>query len=74
MRAARVNGSLILVDVADDAFLVHDERGAVGESALFVKDPVLFGDVSLEIAQEGISKAQLLGVFLVGKTAVDADA
>ena len=74
MRAARVNGGGILVDVPDDAFLVHHERGAVGEAALFVEDAVCLGNGSLEIAEERVSDLKLLGVFLVGKSAVDADA
>lgn len=74
VRAARVNRGRILVDVPDDAFLVHDERGAVGEAALFVEDPVFLGSCSLEIAEERVSDLKLLGIFLVGKTAVNADA
>ena len=74
MRAARVNGGRIFVDVPDDAFLVHHKCGAVGEPVLTVQDPVFLGDISLKIAEEGISDAQLLGVFLVGETTVDADA
>ena len=74
MRAAWVNGGLILVDVPDDAFLIHHERGAVGESALFVEDSVFLGNGPLEIAEERVTDLKLLGIFLVGKTAVDADA
>ena len=74
MRAARVNGGRILVDVPDDAFLVHHERSAIGESALFVEDPIFLGNCSLEIAEERVSDLKLLGILLVGKTAVDADA
>ena len=74
MRAAWVNGGLILVDVPDDAFLIHHERGAVGESALFVEDSVLLGDGSFEVAKERVSDLKLLGILLVGKPAVNADA
>ena len=74
VRAAWVNGGLVLVDVPDDTFLVHDERGAVCEAALFVEDSVFLGNGSLEIAEERVSDLKLLGIFLVGKTAVDADA
>jgi hypothetical protein len=74
VRAARVNGGGILVDVPDNAFLVHYERGAVGESALFVEDPVFLGNSPLEIAEERVGDLKLLGVFFVGKSAVNADA
>ena len=74
MRAAGVNSGGILVDVPDDAFLVHNESGAVGGTAIFVENPVLLGDGSFEIAEEGISDAELLGILPVGKPAVDADA
>ena len=74
MRAARVNGGRILVDVPDDAFLVHHERGAIGEAALFVEDSVLLGDGSFEVAKERVSDLKLLGILFVGKPAVNADA
>ena len=74
MRAARVDGGCILVDVPDDAFLVHHKRGPVGESALFVEDSVFLGNGSLEITEERVSDLKLLGIFFVGKSAVDADA
>jgi hypothetical protein len=74
VRAAGVNRRLVFVDVPDDAFLVHYKRGAVGEAAFFVEDPVLLGDGSLEIAEEWVSDLKLLGILLVGKPAVDTDA
>ena len=74
MRAARVDGGLVLVDVPDDAFLVHDERGAVGESARFVEDSVFLGNGPLEIAEERVGDLKLLGILFVGKSAVNADA
>jgi len=72
--AARVDGVPTYVDVLDDAFLVNHERGAVGELLFLIEDPVLFGDRSLEVAQERKVNAFLLGEGGVGGKAVYTNA
>jgi hypothetical protein len=64
--AAGVDGVPAYVDVLDDAFLVNHERRAVGELLLLIEDTVLFGDRSLEVAQERKVDAFLLGKGRVG--------
>lgn len=66
MCAARVDGHRVLLDVPDGAFLVHDERGAIGEPVLLVQDSVLLRDGPLKVAEEGEIKALLFRKSLVG--------
>ena len=62
MRAGRVDGCRILLDVLDDPFLIHHKRCAVGETVFLVQDAVFQGDFPL------------LSEGLVGWGTVDADA
>jgi hypothetical protein len=71
--AARVDGVLTHVDMLDDTLLVDDKRGAIGKLLLLVQNAILFGDGSLEIAEEGEHEAFLLGKGGVGGSTIDAD-
>src|SRR5215831_5973150 len=70
----RVDGILAHIDMLDSAFLIDDERGAVGKLLFFVEDAILLGDRSLEVAQEREIDSLLFGKRRVGGRAVDADA
>jgi len=73
VRAARVEGCGVPVDVPDDALLVHDEGSSVRKPVLRIENAVLLGDGPLEITEEGGNHADFLGVGLVGRSAVHAD-
>ena len=74
MRAGRVDGCRILLDVLDDPFLIHHKRCAVGETVFLVQDAVFQGDFALEIAEQRKVHANLFREGLVGWGTVDADA
>jgi hypothetical protein len=71
--AARIDGGLVLVDVLDHTVLVHHERSPVGKAVLLIKDAVVFGNRSLEVAKKGEGDADLFGECGVGRRAVHAD-
>jgi hypothetical protein len=71
--AGRVDGLLALLDVADDAFLVHGEGGARTVAALLVEDAVVADGLPLEVAQEREGRADVLFKPSVGGEAVNAD-
>ena len=73
VRAAWVNGRGVLLDVLDDAFLVHHKRCPVGKPVLVIQDSVILGDDPLEVAQEWEGEAFLFGKHFVGRGAIDAD-
>jgi len=72
-RSARVNGLAAFLNVLDHPVFIHHEGGAIGKAVLFIQNPVLFGNVSLKIAEEGESKAFLLGEGAVSRRTIDAD-
>ena len=69
-----VYGRAALFDVADDAFLVHDESSARGKALFLIVDSVSLGDCAFEIAEEGESNADLFGEGAIGGEAVNTDA
>ena len=72
--ARRVDGRLALLDVSDDAVLVHGEGGARAVAALLVEDAVVADGLPLEVAQQGEGRADVLLKSPVGGEAVNADA
>jgi hypothetical protein len=70
---AGVDGILTHVDMLDDTLLVYNERSAVGELLLLVQNAVLFGNRSLEVAEEREHEAFLFGEGSVGGSTIDAD-
>jgi len=74
VRSCGVDGGGILFNVADDASLVHDKSGPVGEAVLFVQDAVLLGNGPLKVAQEREAEAFLFRKGFVGERAVHTDA
>ena len=63
-----------LFDVADDAFLVHDESSARGKPLFFIVNAVGLRNCALEIAEEWESHADLFGEGAIGGVAVNTDA
>jgi hypothetical protein len=74
MRARRIDSRRILLDVLDDALLVHHERRAVGETVFLVQDAVFDGDFALEVTEQREVHADLFREGFVGRGTVDADA
>jgi hypothetical protein len=72
--ARRINRGVTLFDIADDAFLVHDERGARAEAAFFVEDAVVADGGAFEIAEEWEGDLDVFGEARVSGCAVNADA
>src|SRR5207244_2103908 len=70
----RVNRRITLLDMADDALLVDDERGAGAEHPLLVEDAVVFDGLAFEVTEEGEGNLNVFGEALVGGRAVNADA
>jgi hypothetical protein len=68
-----IHGALAFLHVLDQAFLVDDKSGAVGELHLFVEDSVVLGDFAVHVAEKRIGETELLGEFAVRGRAVDAD-
>jgi hypothetical protein len=60
--------------VADDAFLVEDERGARAEAAFLVEDAVVADGRAFEIAEQRERDLDVFGEARVGRCAVNADA
>lgn len=69
----RVDRVLVLVNVPDDAVLVHHEGRAIRESLLTVEDPVILRGGPLKVAQQRKRDADLIGKGFVGRWAVHAD-
>ena len=74
IRARRVNRRATLFDVADDAVLVYDERGARAVAAFFVEDAVVAHGRAFEIAEQGKGDLDVFGEARIGGRAVNADA
>jgi hypothetical protein len=70
----RVQRFPVLVNVRDDALLVHHKGGPVGEPALGVQDSIFLGNRPIEIAEQRERYADLLGERPVGRRTVHADA
>ena len=51
--------------MANDSILIHNERGARAEPALFIEDAVVFDHFAFEIAEQGESYADILGEAFV---------
>src|SRR5919206_712086 len=66
IRARRVDGGVALFDVAYDAFLIDDERGARAEAAFLVENAVIAHGRAFEIAQERESDLDVFGEARVG--------
>ena len=60
--------------MADDAFLVEDERGARAEAAFLVEDSVVTHGRAFEIAEQRERDLDVFGEARVGRCAVNADA
>ena len=71
--AGRVDCGVALLNVADDTFFVHDERGTSGESAFFVKDAVLLNHMAFEIAKQRERDSDILGEAFVAGKSVNTD-
>ena len=69
-----IDSRVALFDVADDTFLVHDERRAARKALFFIVNSVGLGDCSFEIAEEGEGYADLFGEGAIGGEAVNTDA
>ena len=48
---SRIDGDVSFVDVPDDAFLIDQERGAISEALLLVKDTISLDYCAFEIAE-----------------------
>jgi hypothetical protein len=70
--AGWIDGHVALVDMLDDSVFIDNKGGPVAITALFVKDPVVFHDCSLEIAEQREGYAVLFGEFSIGGNAVYA--
>jgi hypothetical protein len=46
-----IDGDVSFVDVPDDAFLIDQERGAISEALLLVKDTISLDYCAFEIAE-----------------------
>lgn len=68
--AGWIDRHVAFVDVLDDSVFIDNEGGAVSIAALFVKDPIVFHDCSLEIAEQREGYAVLFGEFSIGGNAV----
>ena len=71
--ARRVNGRASLFDVADDAFLIHDKRGARAVAAFFIEDAVIAHGCAFEIAEKWKCHLDVFGEAGVGGRTVHAD-
>jgi len=68
-----IYSSVALFDMADDAFLVHDECSPCGKALFFIVDSVGLGNCALEVAQEGKGHADLFGEGAIGGETVNTD-
>ena len=59
--------------MANDAFFVHDERGARGNAAVLVKDTVVLNHLAFEIAEQREGNSDILGEAFVSGKAVNTD-
>jgi hypothetical protein len=71
--AGHVDGAVAELDIADAAFLVDRERGAIGDSRFFVQDAVGARDLAFEVAQQRKLDPVLFCEFLLSRERIDAD-
>ena len=71
--AGWIDRHVAFVDMLDDSVFVDHESGPVSIATVFVKDPIVSHDCSLEIAEQREGYAVLFGEFSVGGNAVYAE-
>ena len=67
----RIDGDVSFVDVANDAFLIDQEGGAIAKALLLIEDAILFDYGAFEIAEDREGNSKLLGEFAVGGNTVN---
>ena len=67
----RIDGNVSFINVADNAFFIDQESGAISEALLLVEDAIVFNDGAFEIAEDWECNSELFGEFAVGGNAVD---
>ena len=72
--SSRINRHISFIDVLNDAVFVDDKCGSIAEALLFIKNPVVFYNGSLEITEQWKSYTDVLRETPVGGNAIDADA
>ena len=71
--AGRIDGDISLVNVANDAFFIDQEGGAIAKALLLVIDAVVFDHSALEVAEERERNLELFCKFAVGGNTVNAE-
>ena len=66
-----IDGDVSFVDVADDAFFIDQEGGAIAKALLLVEDSVVFDDGAFEIAEDRERDSELFGKFAIGGNTVN---
>ena len=64
--AGWIDCGVSFVDVANDAFFIDDEGGAIAKAVLFVEDTISFDYGTFEITEYRKSNPNLLCKFAVG--------
>jgi hypothetical protein len=65
-----IDGDVSFVNVANDAFFIDQESGAVSKSLLLIKNAIVFDHGAFEIAEDRKGNLNLLGKFSVGGNTV----
>ena len=68
-----IQGLAFAINVPDHSLLVDDKGGAMRHGKFLVQDSVLGCGLAGEITKQGKGHAQLVGVSLVGESAVNTD-
>ena len=67
----RIDRDVSFVDVANDAFFIDQERGAIAKALLLVEHAVILHDGAFEIAEDREGNSELFGEFAVGGNTVN---
>ena len=63
--SAWIDGDVSFVDVANDAFFIDQEGGAIAKTLLLIENAIIFYDGALEIAEDREGNSELFGEFAV---------
>ena len=67
----RIDCDVSFVDVANDAFFIDQESGAISKALLLIKDTIILNYSAFEIAEYRKRKTKLLCKLTVGRNTVD---
>ena len=68
--SSRIDCGISFVDVANDAFFIDQESGAISKALLFVEDTIIPDYSAFEIAEQRKRYLELFGKFAIGGNTV----